>query len=265
MWGAIIGDIVGSRYEHVSTKDKNFKLFSSWSHFTDDSLATIAVAQALVDAKDKGENMLAEATVARLQAMGKSYPLVGWGHNFKIWLNTQSPKPYGSFGNGAAMRISPVAYAAKSEEEVKKFSRIVTCVSHDHPEGIKGAECVAMCTYLALRGVGKEDIYKRIIDDYYPDIAELTYDDLLKNYTFDISCQGSVPQAMFCFYIGEGFEDVIRTAVSIGGDSDTIAAMAGAVAEAYYGIPAHLKEFARRYLKPELSVMVDELEEKLKA
>ena len=264
MWGAIAGDIIGSRFEHIPVKDKNFELFSSWSHFTDDSLATIAVAQALIEAKDKSDEELAAATVARLQAMGKKYPLVGWGHNFKLWLKGDDPQPYGSFGNGAAMRVSAVAYAANSEEEVKRLSRIVTGVSHNHPEGIKGAECVAMCTYLALHGVDKEGIFRRIEADYYPNIAQLSYDDLIKNYTFDITCQGSVPQAMYCFYIGKDFEDVIRNAVSLGGDADTLGAMAGAVAEAYYGIPEHIKELSKRYLKPELCAIVEDLLVKLR-
>lgn len=263
MWSAIAGDIIGSRFEHIPVKDKNFELFSSWSHFTDDSLATIAVAQALIEAKDKSDEELAAATVARLQAMGKKYPLVGWGHNFKLWLKGDDPQPYGSFGNGAAMRVSAVAYAANSEEEVKRLSRIVTGVSHNHPEGIKGAECVAMCIYLAKNGASKEQLFTRA-RGYYPEIGSYTCEQLSKTYEFNESCQGTVPQALTCFFEGEDFEDTIRNAIFIGGDSDTIGTIAGGVAEAFFGIPQNILKDVQLYLDDDLQHRIEAADAKIK-
>ena len=161
-------------------------------------------------------------------------PNYGYGGSFFDWAMSESNEPYNSWGNGSGMRISPVGWIANSIEEVKKLSKAVSEVTHNHPEGIKGAEAIAMCIYMARIGKTKEEIKEYIYDNYYPELDYLDYEELLDTYEFDVSCQGSVPQAIFCFLIGESFNDVIKTAVSIGGDSDTIACMAGAIAEAYY-------------------------------
>ncbi|MDO5440698.1 MAG: ADP-ribosylglycohydrolase family protein, partial [Erysipelotrichaceae bacterium] len=164
----------------------------------------------------------------------EEYPNYGYGGSFYNWAMSDSKEPYNSWGNGSAMRVSSVGWIANSIEEVKKLSKAVSEVTHNHPEGIKGAEAIAMCIYMARLGKTKEEIKEYIYDNYYPELDYLDYEELLDTYEFDVSCQGSVPQAIFCFLIGEAFNDVIKTAVSIGGDSDTIACMAGSIAEAYY-------------------------------
>ena len=162
------------------------------------------------------------------------------------------------------MRISPVGEYARSEEEVKRLSRIVTAVSHDHPEGLKGAECVAMCVYLAKNGAGKKQIFQRVKEEYYPEIASLSCEKLSKVYTFDESCRGTVPQALTCFFEGKDFEDTIRNAISIGGDSDTVAAIAGGVAEAFFGIPTALIDVAKLYLDDDLLQLAENIEKEWK-
>ena len=192
------------------------------------------------------------------------YPGAGWGSSFAQWLKAENPQPYESFGNGAAMRVSPVGEYARSEEEVRRLSKIVTNVSHNHPEGIKGAECVAMCVYLAKNGARKEQIFQRVKEEYYPEIASLSCEELSKVYTFDESCQGTVPQALTCFFEGEDFENTIRTAISIGGDSDTVAAIAGGVAEAFFGIPTALIDVAKLYLDDDLLQLAENIEKEWK-
>lgn len=247
MWGAIIGDIVGSRFEFRNYRKKDFAFFSTRSFFTDDTLMTLAVAKALCKCGGAQDIALYNETIRCMCAIGLRYPDAGWGLSFAQWIRSENPQPYQSFGNGAAMRISPVGEYARSEEEVKRLSEIVTSVSHNHPEGLKGAECTAMCVYLAKNGASKEAIFERA-KQYYPEIGRLTCAQLSKNYQFDESCQGTVPQALTCFFEGENFEDAIRNAISIGGDSDTVAAIAGGVAEAFFGIPKALIDVAKLYL-----------------
>lgn len=235
MLGAIFGDIVGSRFEFHNCRSKEFELFHEDCGFTDDSLMTLAVADALTKAGDSGEEALARQAVRSMRALGQKYPHNSWGASFGAWLQADDPKPYGSWGNGAAMRVSPVGWYARSEEEVKRLSRAVTAVTHDHPEGLKGAECTAMCVFLARIGATKEEVLARA-RAYYPEIGSYTCAQLSESYSFDESCQGTVPEALICFAEGEDLEDAIRNAVSIGGDSDTVAAIAGSVAEAYFGM-----------------------------
>ena len=264
MWGAIIGDIVGSRFEHRNYRKKDFSLFSVRSCFTDDSLMTLAVAAALVKAGRADDAALKAETIRCMRALGAKYPYAGWGSSFAAWLREESPKPYGSWGNGAAMRVSPVGDYARSEEEVKRLSRIVTGVSHDHPEGLKGAECVAMCVYLAKNGARKEQIFQRVQEEYYSEIASLSCEELSKTYTFNESCQGTVPQALTCFFEGKDFEDTIRNAVFIGGDSDTVGAIAGGVAEAFFGIPQEYIYVAKLYLDDDLLQFAEKIEKEWK-
>lgn len=255
MLGAIIGDVIGSRFEFKPIKTKDFELFeanygfnksgqlsvkyfSQGSRFTDDTVMTIAICKALLDSNGDYNN-LSQLATTNMKLYGKKYPLAGYGARFNHWLMSTSSAPYNSFGNGSAMRIGAVSYFAKSLDDVKKLTEAVTVVTHNHPEGIKGAEAVAVCVWLALQGATKDDIRQYVESNYYK--LDFDYDNLVMNYKFDETCQGSVPQAIYCFIISNSFEDAIRTAVSIGGDADTIGAIAGAIAEAYYGIPADIK------------------------
>lgn len=246
MLGAIIGDIVGSVYEFDNTRTKNFNLFSPKCSFTDDSVMTIAVFRALTKSKFFKYRNLSQNTIKYLQKYGKKYPQMTYGASFKLWLQSKNPKPYNSYGNGAAMRISSVAYFAKSIDEVKDLSFKVTSVSHNHSEGIKGAEATAVSIWLALQKKSKEEIKEYIEKNYYK--LDFNYEDLRKNYIFNETCQNTVPQAIFCFLISDSFEDCLRTSVSIGGDSDTLCAISSAIAEAYYGIPENIKLQALNFL-----------------
>ena len=253
MIGAIIGDIVGSRFEWTENKRKDFTFLTPSCHFTDDSMMTIAIAEAFLLRKGKWKGPdFQEFVVSKMVKMGRQYFYMNtWGKHFYDWF-MGNHRPYHSFGNGAAMRVNPVGWIAESEEDVKYYSQIVTEVSHNHPEGIKGAETVAMAIYLARIGTPMAEIRKRMIG-YYPEIATMTVDGVRPGYGYDeagrwITCQGSVPQAIVCFLESANFEDAIRNAVSLGGDTDTQGCMAGAIAEAYYGIDPELEEKAMEFL-----------------
>ena len=260
MIGAIIGDIVGSRFEFVEDdeRDKNFVFFAHGCVPTDDSFMTLAVAKALVLAGGDKEK-LKKVVAPCMRSVAHDHSDTGWGGRFYRWLFVdRNPKPYQSYGNGAGMRISPVGWAAESEEEVRELSKIVTEVSHDHPEGLKGAEAVAMAVYLARTGKSKEEIRARMAN-YYPQLNDeaFTIKNLYGHYGYDeqgdwVTCQGSIPQAIVAFLESESFEDAVRNAVWIGGDSDTIGAMAGSIAEAYYGVSADMEEKALSYLTDDL-------------
>ena len=240
MLGAIIGDIVGSRFEFNNHCDKKFKLFDEKCFFTDDTVMTCAVAHALLNNKDIKKT---------LREFGLKYPGRGYGNKFNAWLHGIYDAPYYSFGNGAAMRVSAVGWLAKNEEEVKELSRKVTEVTHNHPEGIKGAEVAAMCVFMAVNGFPKEEI-KRYAVEEYPEIEKFNYELLKKNYYFNESCQNTVPQAIYCFLISEDFVDCLRTSVSIGGDTDTLCAISCAIAEGYWGITDDVKRMALQYFSP---------------
>lgn len=256
MYGAIIGDIVGSRFEWSEFKSKDFVLFSERNRFTDDTLMTLAIGLAFVLNQGKWFDPSFQNEVVRsMVRIGRQYPRASWGANFYMWL-FRDQTPYFSYGNGAAMRVSSVGWVADSEEEVKYLSRIVTEVSHDHPEGLKGGESVAMAIYLARTGADRETIRQRMIT-YYPRIRDMKVDNIRNSYGIDsagkfISCQGSVPEAIVCFLESDSFEDTIRNAVSLGGDSDTQAAIAGSIAEAFYGIPDEMIEKMKTYLPENL-------------
>lgn len=257
MLGAIIGDMVGSMYEFHPCKTKTFDIYNSRMRMTDDSYLTIAVAKTLLKhypikydelSLKELQNDLSQEFVD----MWSKHKEAGFGGMFYEWCLTcrdtgEIAKPYNSYGNGSAMRISPVGWIANSEEEVKVLSKAVTEITHNHPEGIKGAEAVAMAIYLALHGASKEEIKERMINEYYPEIAELDFNELVKHYRFSEICQKSVPQAIFCFLISSSLEDTIRNCVAIGGDCDTTGAMAGAIAEAFYQ-KEKLSKFEDRYL-----------------
>lgn len=227
MLGAIIGDVVGSQYEFNNIKSKDFELLDIDNSFaTDDSIMSLAVLDMFVNGYVNDSNKIVET----FKKWGLTYPDFGYGGMFRNWLMFDS-KPYNSYGNGSAMRISAVAWYSNSEEEVIKNATKVTEVTHNHPEGIKGAVVTAMCVYYARIGKSKEFI-KDYVSQYYD--INFDYDDLVKNYDFYEICQKSVPQAIYCFLISTDFVDCIRTTISIGGDCDTTAAISCAIAEAYY-------------------------------
>ena len=260
MIGAIIGDIVGSRFEFVKddNRGKGFTLFTEACRPTDDSLMTLAVAQALYLCRGD-YSTLADKTINCMRTVAKAHPKTGWGGRFYRWLFfSNSSEPIGSFGNGAGMRISPVGWVANSEEEMRALSATVTGVTHNHPEGMKGGEAIAMCVYLARTGADRQTIRARA-SEYYPILNDpsFTIANLQASYGYDelgqwVTCQGSVPHAILAFLESTDFEDAVRNAVCIGGDSDTIGAMAGSIAEAFYGVPAELEEKALSYLSDDL-------------
>ncbi|MBQ6922371.1 MAG: ADP-ribosylglycohydrolase family protein [Clostridia bacterium] len=270
MLGAIIGDIAGSRYEFNNIKTKNFKLLNMYCDYTDDTVMTVAVTKTLLECgHGADEKTIFYHTVKNMQDLGIRYPNRGYGGQFAQWLESNNPKPYNSCGNGAGMRISPVGFFAETEEELKLYSKAVTETTHNHKEGIKAAEAVAMAIFMAKQSATKDEIKKRMSKDYYPELTteKTSYEFLLKNYGWDYGGNGelaqySTPQAIACFMIGKNFEDVIKTCVSIGGDSDTIAAMAGGIAEAYYGIDLELKKYALHYLPTEFKDILTDFNKK---
>lgn len=260
MFGAIIGDIAGSRFEFENYKGKDFKLLTKDDEITDDSIMTIALAKALLESKSDYSD-LREQAIKWMQLIGRTHP-TSYGGRFWDWLLSPEPEPYNSWGNGSAMRISAVAYAANSVSEVIKMSRMVTEVTHNHPEGIKGAEAIAVAIFMALHGYHKDDI-RTIMEEYY--FIGFSLDNIRDSYKYYISCQGTVPPAIVAFMEADSYEDAIRNAISIGGDSDTLAAITGSIAEAYYGIPVALRAKASSYIPEDLLAIVDEFEEKYPA
>ena len=259
MFGAILGDIIGSRFEFRNLLSKDFELLTEDCRFTDDTVMTCAVAQALLDCGGDYTD-LAKKAVEAMQRIGRQFPNCGYGAKFIDWMFTDDPQPYSSCGNGSAMRIGPVGFLARDVEEAKRLSREVTRVSHDHPEGLKGAEATAVAIVMARQGKSKEEI-RTVMEQYY-DLSETVdgYREKWGGHGREI-CPISVPQALVCFLEGESYEDVIRNCISIGGDSDTIAAIAGGIAEAYFGIPQELKERMREYLPPVLAEICRRFEE----
>lgn len=256
MLGAIIGDIAGSRFEWNNNKSKEFEFLTYRCCPTDDSIMTLAVAKAILLSKNSSE--LSQNAIACMQELGNKYPDAGYGGGFAFWLTDNNPKPYNSWGNGAAMRVSACGFAATSLDEAKMLSKLVTEVTHNHPEGIKGAEAIAVAIYMAKSGSSLLDIQDYINENYYK--IDFKLDDIRTEYTFDVSCQGSVPQALEAFFESVSFEDAIRNAISIGGDSDTIAAITGGIAEAYYGIPADIRSHALSFLDDTLLKILTDFE-----
>lgn len=256
MLGAIIGDIVGSRFEFNNIKTKDFSLFSKQCDFTDDSVMTLAVVCALLSC-EKDFSDLKEKAIKYMKKLGRDiYPFGRrYGGMFKGWLLSDEPKPYNSWGNGAAMRVSPCGFFGKDIEEVKYLAKCVTEITHNHPEGLKGAEATAVAVYLARTGKKIPEIKKYICDNYYN--IDFTLNSIRQSYHFEPSCQETVPQAMEAFFESTDFEDAIRNAISIGGDSDTIGAITGGIAEAYYGIPDEIKEKAMPYLDDNFRQILD--------
>lgn len=256
MLGAICGDIVGSRFEFNNIFTKEFDFFGQTSDdcfITDDSVMTAAVADALLRADPlRDEDAFRAQLVRSMKAIGRKYPYAGYGSRFYHWLFSENTQPYNSYGNGSAMRVSPVAWYASSLEETERIATLTAEVTHNHPEGIKGAVCTAGAQYLARTGASREEICA-YITTHYPDCFTRSRESLLSGPRFNETCQGTVPQAMVAFAVSESYEDAIRTAISLGGDSDTIAAITGAVAEAYWGMPVTLRAMTLPYMPRQLA------------
>ena len=257
MLGAVFGDIVGSAYEFNNTKDYNFKLLTRWSRPTDDSCMTLAVARALMETYGQEDDAVRKAVVRNMQDIGRRYPHAGYGGMFRQWLRDRNPKPYKSFGNGSAMRVAAAGWLYRTLEETLHSAELTADVTHNHPEGIKGAQAVAASIFLARAGATKEHIAAYVMDTFGYDLSR-TLEEIRPVYGFSATCQKTCPEAIIAFLEGENFEDVIRKAVSLGGDSDTIACMAGAIAEAFYGMPEEFKEEALSRLDPPMRELVHE-------
>ena len=258
MYGAILGDMIGSPYEFDrGSKTKDFPLFSDKSTFTDDTVMTIAVAEAFLDAQGASDSAwIRNRLINGMRKYGKRYPHAGYGGMFRHWLKCPDPQPYGSFGNGSAMRVSPVAWLYQDLETVRSMARLSAEVPHNHPEGIKGAEATASAIFLARTGHTKAQIKDYIETEFQYDLSR-TCDEIRPNYHHVESCQETVPEAITAFLEGESFEDVIRTAVSLGGDCDTLTAIAGSMAEGFFGVPDGLKEACRNRLPKDLLAVLE--------
>lgn len=250
--GALVGDIIGSVYEFRNTKSMDFELFTKWSRFTDDSVMTLAVAKWLTEDKIHSTSYL----IGCMQELGQRYPKAGYGGNFGWWLRQPNPKPYNSWGNGSGMRVSPVGLYAKTLDEALALAALTASVSHNHPEGVKGAQAVAACMFLCRDGKTKQEI-KGYVEQNFGYNLNRTIAEIRPDYHFDVSCQGSVPEAIIAFLEGESFEEVIRLAISLGGDSDTIGAMAGAIAACMYPIPVEIADKCYNILTEDLREIND--------
>ena len=252
MYGAILGDMIGAPYEFdMGDKTKEFPLFCEASQFTDDSVMTIAVAEALLDSRFQDDAAIRAALVDAMQKWGKRYPNSGYGVRFSRWLRAERPEPYGSYGNGSAMRVSADGWLFDTLEDTRAKARLTAEVTHNHPEGIKGAEATAGAIFLARTGHSKPEIRDYIVQEFGYDLSR-TCDQIRPEYCHVESCQKTVPEAITAFLEGTDFEDVIRTAVSLGGDCDTLTCIAGSIAEAYDGVPERLKDECRSRLPQDM-------------
>lgn len=265
MYGAILGDMIGAPYEFDrGGKTKDFPLFGRKTHFTDDSVMTIAVAEALMSLDENADDEAVHRAVARaMRSWAGRYPNAGYGGRFRKWLfSSRSEKPYGSWGNGSAMRVSSVGWLYDTLEETRRYAKLTAEVTHNHPEGIKGAEAAAIAIFLARAGAAKDEIKEYIVREFHYDLSR-TCDEIRPEYHHVESCQETVPEAVTAFLEGKDFEDVIRTAVSLGGDCDTLTCIAGSIAEAFYGVPDALKEECRKRLPEDMLAVLDRFDQKL--
>lgn len=261
MYGAILGDMIGSPYEFDrGNKTTDFPLFIQQSEYTDDSVMTIAVAEALMEA---GENTTIQKVkwliIESMQKWGRKYPCAGYGGNFSHWLTDDEPRPYGSYGNGSAMRVSAVGWMYDSLDRTREIAKASAEVTHNHPEGIKGAESVASAIFMARTGKSKDEIKKYIIEKFHYDFSR-SLDDIRPTYHHMESCQQTVPEAFTAFFEGNSFEEIIRLAVSLGGDCDTLTCIAGGIAEAFYGVPKEMVSECRKRLNKDMLQVLDEFE-----
>lgn len=249
MIGAIAGDIIGSVYEHRPIKTKDFPLFHPKCAFTDDTVLTVAVAQAILSGQPYFET---------IREIGRRYPGCGFGSTFHNWLFGDNPRPYNSWGNGSAMRVSPIGFAFDTQEEVLREAALSAEISHNHPEGIKGAQASALAVFLARIKRDKELIRSEIEKLFGYDLHRTT-ESIRPTYYFDVSCQGTVPEAIIAFLDSDSYEDAIRNAISLGGDSDTLACITGGIAEAFYGsVPDRIRDKIPELLAPDLWKITEE-------
>jgi len=256
MLGAIIGDIVGSIYEFYPIKTKEFTFFHEKCFFTDDTVLTLAIAQALMDGGKETDY------IKNLKTFTINYDRRRYGGRFIRWALNDDQEAYNSYGNGSAMRVSPVAWWFNTLKEVESAAKDSALVTHSHPEGIKGAQATAACIYLARTGASKEEIKNYIEKSYAYDLSR-SLAAIRPDYSYDITCQGSVPEAIIAFLESADYEDTIRNAISLGGDADTLAAIAGSIAEGFYGIPNEFKEMALSYLDEDLCEVYNEFKIRL--
>lgn len=250
LFGAIAGDMIGFRFEWNKCTNPDFTLFTKNPHFTDDTVLTVAVASAILDQRGYVESIVEYA---------RKYPKAGYGSFFRRWLANDGVEPYNSFGNGSAMRVSPVAWAFKAGEEVLREAERSAAVTHNHPEGIKGAQSVALAIYLARTGVDKDQIRNEIEARFGYDLHR-TLDEISLTYQWDSTSPGSVPESIIAFLESTDFESTIRNAILLGGDADTMAAIAGSIAEAYYGVPEEIVVEVRKRLPADLLDVVEKFQ-----
>nr|WP_278860373.1 ADP-ribosylglycohydrolase family protein [Catenibacterium mitsuokai] len=264
MYGAILGDIIGSPFEFDrGDKTKDFKLFSRRSHFTDDSVMTLAVCEALLKVgQDVTVKEIEDAVISSMQSWGRRYPHAGYGGYFRRWLTARHPEPYNSYGNGSAMRVSAVGWLYDSLEKTRTVAKATANVTHNHPEGIKGAEATASAIFMARNGSSKEEIKKYIENEFHYDLHR-TLNEIRPGYHMDETCQKTVPEAIIAFLEAKDFEDAIRNAVSLGGDTDTLGAITGSIAEAYYGIPEWLITECRKRINKDMRIVLDDFNDVL--
>ncbi|QNI02255.1 ADP-ribosylglycohydrolase family protein [Halomonas sp. SH5A2] len=247
MIGALAGDIIGSVYEHQPIKTTDFPLFQAASRFTDDSVLSVAVASAILDGTPYAE---------AVRELGRRYPNAGYGGSFIQWLAADDAGPYHSWGNGAAMRVSPVGFAFQDEADVLAQAKATADITHNHPEGIKGAQATALAVFMARTGADKTTIRDTLTEQFDYDLTR-TLDDIRPHYSFDVSCQGSVQEAIIAFLESDSYEDAVRKAVSLGGDSDTQACIAGGIADAFYGVPETIQTEVKQRLTADLRAITD--------
>ena len=265
MLGAVVGDIIGSPYEHFDIKTVNFPLFTKRSHFTGDTVMTFAIVRAVMSCMKFHGDVVDDITFKisvfnSIRKLARRFPYAGYGKGFTSWLYSKDPRPYRSWGNGSAMRVSPVAWAFDDLSSVEHFAELSALITHNHIEGIKGAVSTAGAVFLARTGHTKEEIRGYITGKLGYDLSR-TIDEIRPDYTFSSSCPGSLPEAFTAFLEGENFEDVVRKAVSIGGDSDTIACIAGSIAEPFFSIPTLIQVEAFAKLHPYLQYLEEKWEQ----
>lgn len=258
MYGAIIGDIVGSRFEFdQGSKSREFEFFTRENDFTDDTVMSIAVAEALLDAgKDADEKTVKECLIKSMKKWGKKYPHAGYGARFIHWVLSDDPKPYGSYGNGSGMRVSPAGWLYDSIERTREVARWTAEVTHNHPEGVKGAESVAAAMFMARTRASKEEIKAYLEKEFGYDLSR-TLDEIRSTYKHVEDCMRTMPEAFTCFLEANSYEECIRNVMYIGGDTDTLGAIAGAVAEAMWGVPESFVKQAKEYLPEEIIEVVN--------
>jgi ADP-ribosyl-[dinitrogen reductase] hydrolase len=252
--GAISGDVIGSVYEYNAPRTTDFKLFTPHSQVTDDSVLTIAVADAILNGKQYQKY---------IRDYARKYPDSGFGGYFRQWMYSNDPQPYNSYGNGSAMRVSPVGWAFDTVEDVLREAEASAAVTHNHPEGVKGAQAVALAIFRARTGASKDDIRQEITESFGYELSQ-TLDEIRPGYHFNETCQETVPPAIIAFLESNDFEDAIRMAISLGGDADTLAAITGSIAEAFYGgVPEEIAAEVWKRIPKELQEVVERFNIKL--